>query len=87
MITLTKAICRKLPPFSDRLGRELMIRIAPDGITIKTKGQKWATGLWLPWKEAHTHAVWLDAERTRAARRRRNGREFARNQVKLPGVA
>jgi len=67
---LTKPVFRTLS-VQDGFGRRhvMVAKVAPEGLYLKYKGERWTSALLLPWSAAYVKAAWLKAEQIKRERR------------------
>lgn len=70
MTDLTRTVERHVETFMDR-GRTMIVRMAPEGIYMKQKGQRWTSAVFLPWGAAWSVGCKMAAAKAREERRAR----------------
>lgn len=72
---LSKPLVRKLRSYAEK-GKDVVVMIHDEGITFKTGGQRWASGVTISWAAAHSVAYKMEV--ARAAGPSRGGRRLVK---------
>lgn len=83
MIDLQKPVFRKLYA-KDASGRTraMVAKLAPEGVYLKHKDERWSSALLMPWFAIYERAAWLAAEKKQREKREARGfKKLAKRKV------